>query len=86
VDELRAGAKREVDAYLAGGDLSVLFGWVAANRAAVYAGRDPETQELVDNARKTIDALLKGQIGREDARAHLGRLVAPVWRPQTDNS
>ena len=76
MDDPRIGAKQQVDAFLAGGDIGTLFRWVSANRRAVYAGRDTEAQELVNKARRTIDAVLKGQIAPEMARDHLRGLLA----------
>ena len=76
MDDLRADAQREVDRFLAGGDIAALLRWVTAHRQAVYAGRDTETQELVDKARTTIDGVLKGLIRPEVARDHLRGLIA----------
>ena len=75
--DLRADAQRQVDEFLARGDLGALLRWVSANRKAVYAGRDTETQALVDKARATIDAVLTGRVAPEDARSHMRALLAP---------
>lgn len=75
--ELRAEAQRQIDEFLARGDLGALLRWVSANRKAVYAGRDNETQALVDKARATIDAVLKGHVAPEAARQHLRTLLQP---------
>ena len=76
MDHLRTDAKQQVDAFLAGGDIGMLWRWVTANRRAVYAGRDSDTQRLVDSARQTIDGVLKGRLEPELARDHLRRLIA----------
>jgi len=76
MDHLRADAHQQVDEFLAGGDIGTLWRWVAANRRAVYAGNDSDTQDLVNNARRTIDGVLKGLIQPEMARDHLRGLIA----------
>jgi hypothetical protein len=85
MDGLRAEAKRQVDGFLAGGDIGTLFRWVTANRKAVYAGRDDETQELVDKARQTIDGVLKGLVEPDAARDHLRRLMSADRRFDRDS-
>ena len=75
--ELRTEAQRAIDAFMANGDLGALLRWVNANRKAVYAGRDSEAQALVDKARATIDAVLKGSLTPENARQHLRNLLQP---------
>jgi hypothetical protein len=84
MDGLRADARRQVDAFLAGGDIGALFRWVTANRKAVYAGRDDETRELVDKARQTIDVVLKGLVAPDAAREHLRGLIAADRRFDPD--
>jgi hypothetical protein len=75
LDNLRSEAKQRVDDFLAGGDIGALWRWVMANRRAVYAGNDSDTQELVNHARRTIDGVLKGTLAPDLARDHLRRLI-----------
>lgn len=66
--ELRNSVRQAVDEFLKRGDLAALFKWVNANKAAVYQSRDDDARELVDKARATIDAVLKGHIQPPEAR------------------
>jgi hypothetical protein len=86
LDHLRADAHQQVDEFLAGGDIGTLWRWVAANRRAVYAGNDSDTQDLVNNARRTIDGVVKGTLAPDLARDHLRGLIAAGRRfdPNTD--
>jgi hypothetical protein len=84
MDHLRADANQQVDEFLAGGDIGKLWRWVAANRRAVYAGNDADTQELVTNARRTIDGVLKGSLSPDLARDHLRRLIVADRRFDPD--
>ncbi len=84
MDSLRIEARQRVDEFLAGGDIGVLWRWVTANRRAVYAGNDSDTQELVNNARRTIDAVLKGTLAPDLARDHLRNLIAADRRFDPD--
>jgi hypothetical protein len=84
MDHLRTDASQQVDEFLAGGDLGKLWRWVAANRRAVYASNDSDTQELVNNARRTIDGVLKGTLAPDLARDHLRRLIAADRRFDPD--
>jgi hypothetical protein len=76
LEPARTDAGQQVDAFLAGGDIGVLFRWVSANRRSVYASRDTDSQELVTKARWTIDGVLKGLVAPEMARDHLRGLIA----------
>lgn len=73
--ELRNSVRQAVDEFLKRGDLAALFKWVNANKAAVYQSRDDDARELVDKARATIDAVLKGHIQPPEARGHLERAL-----------
>ena len=73
---LRASARQQADAFLAGDiQLRDLFRWVDANRRAVYEGRDDDTRSLVDKMRATIEAVLRGRIEEPGARDHLRMLM-----------
>jgi hypothetical protein len=76
VDGSATDARQQIDEFLAGGDIGTLFRWVTANRRAVYASRDTETQELITKARWTIDGVLKGLVAPDRARDHLRGLIA----------
>jgi hypothetical protein len=86
MDNLRADASQQVDGFLAGGDIGKLWRWVAANRRAVYASNDADTQELVNNARRTIDGVLKGTLAPDQARDYLRRLITADRRFDSDEA
>jgi hypothetical protein len=84
MESLRTEARQRVDEFLAGGDIGKLWRWVTANRRAVYSGNDSDTQELVNNARRTIDGVLKGTLAPDLARDHLRGLIAADRRFDSD--